>query len=142
MKKFLLSTMLLLTVFTTSAFANDYGSMGDAFSSIFLVFGIFMFALAILMIISWWKIFEKAGEPGWQAIIPIYNAFIILKIAGKPAWWFLLYLIPFVNIIIGFMVILELAIKFNKDFPYALGIIFLPFIFLPMLAFGKAEYKA
>src|SRR5580765_5974094 len=66
-------------------------------------------AIIVLMIAALWKIFEKAGEPGWAAIIPIYNLFILLKIAGRPGWWLLLYFIPFVGFIIGIIVSIDIA---------------------------------
>jgi len=53
---------------------------------------IFFIAIAVIMIASFWKIFEKAGEAGWQAIIPIYNIYVLLKIVGKPGWWLILWI--------------------------------------------------
>ncbi len=55
--------------------------------------------ILLIIIIAWWNIFEKAGQPGWKAIIPLYNAYILLKIVGKPDWWLLMFFIPFVNFI-------------------------------------------
>lgn len=98
-------------------------------------------ALVLLMIISMWKIFTKAGEPGWAAIVPIYNFIVLLKIAGKPVWWFVLMLIPFVNIVIAIMVCISLAHNFGKSTGYGLGLAFLGIIFGPMLAFGDARYQ-
>lgn len=97
-------------------------------------------ALIIFMIASMWRVYTKAGQPGWAAIIPIYNLYIMIKIAGKPGWWLLLFLIPFVNIVIEIIVIVGLAENFGKGGGFAVGLIFLPFIFFPMLAFGSAEY--
>ncbi len=97
-------------------------------------------AIVVLIIASMWTIFTKAGKPGWAAIVPIYNFIVLLEIAGKPMWWFILMLIPIVNIIIGVMTWHNVARAFGKDVGYTLGLIFLPFIFLPMLAFGDAEY--
>ena len=99
-------------------------------------------AIAVLMIAALWKIFDKAGEPGWAAIIPIYNLFIMLKIAGRPGWWLLLYFIPFVNFIISIIVSIDIAKRFGKGTGFALGLVFLPFIFYPMLAWGDASYTA
>ncbi len=98
-------------------------------------------AVAVFMVIVGWKIFEKAGEPGWAAIVPIYNIVVMLRIAGKPEWWILLMLIPFVNIIIGIMVTLAVAERFGQSSGFAVGMIFLPIIFYPILAFGDAEYQ-
>lgn len=98
-------------------------------------------AILLLAVISMWKIFTKAGEPGWAAIVPIYNAIVLLKIAGKPAWWIILMLIPFVNIIILFMVSINLAQNFGKSTGFGIGLALLGFIFGPILAFGDARYQ-
>ncbi|MBK8257276.1 MAG: signal peptidase I [Polyangiaceae bacterium] len=103
---------------------------------------IFSLLIAVAMIASIWKVFTKAGEPGWAAIIPIYNILVLLKIAGKPAWWIILYLIPFVNFIISILVMISLANKFGKGAGFGLGLAFLPFIFYPMLGFGSSAYNA
>jgi Family of unknown function (DUF5684) len=95
----------------------------------------------IFEIASWWKVFEKAGKPGWAAIIPIYNAIVILEIAGRPLWWILLYLIPLVNIVVGVIVLIDFAKSFGKGVGFAVGIILLAFIFIPILAFGDAQYQ-
>lgn len=104
--------------------------------------GFLLFQLAILVffIVVMWKIFTKAGQPGWAAIIPIYNVYIMLKIAGKPGWWLLLFLIPIVNLVIGIMVVVALAQSFGKGVGFAIGMILLSFIFYPILAFGSAQY--
>ena len=97
-------------------------------------------AFAVLMIASMWKIFTKAGKPGWAAIIPIYNLIVLLEIAGKPLWWFILMLIPFVNIVVFIMVLVSIARNFGKGVGFAIGMLLLPFIFYPMLGFGDARY--
>jgi uncharacterized protein DUF5684 len=97
-------------------------------------------AFAVLMIASMWKIFTKAGKPGWAAIIPIYNLIVLLEIAGKPLWWFILMLIPFVNIVVFIIVLLSIARNFGKGVGFAIGMLLLPFIFYPMLGFGDARY--
>lgn len=96
--------------------------------------------IALFYIIVMWKIFTKAGQPGWAAIIPIYNVIVMLQIAGKPIWWFILMLIPVVNIVIGIIVIIALAKSFGKGGGFAAGLILLGFIFYPILAFGSAQY--
>jgi hypothetical protein len=92
------------------------------------------------MIVGMWRIFEKAGEPGWMSIIPILNIFILLKIAGKPGWWILLFFIPFVGIIIAILVWIDVAKNFGKGGGFVVGLILLPFIFIPILGFGDARY--
>jgi len=95
----------------------------------------------VLIIISFWKIFEKAGKPGWASIIPIYNIIILLEIIGKPWWWLLLLLIPGVNIIFGIWMLNLLSISFGKTEGFTVGLVLLPFIFLPILGFGEDMYK-
>jgi len=97
-------------------------------------------AVLLLIIIGMWKVFEKAGKPGWAAIIPIYNLVVLLEIVGKPIWWIILMLIPLVNLIVYIIVLIELAKRFGKGIGFALGLLFLPFIFFPVLGFGSAQY--
>jgi len=94
-----------------------------------------------LLIASFWKVFTKAGEAGWQSIIPLYNMFILVKISGKPWWWFLLMFIPVVNIIVLILVQMALAARFNRGPLFGLGLAFLGFIFYPILAFDKSSYQ-
>ncbi len=97
--------------------------------------------IAILLIISFWKIFTKAGKPGWASIIPIYNVIVFLEIIGKPWWWLLLYLIPVVNIIFGIWALNLLSKSFGKEVGFTIGLIFLSIIFIPILGLGSAAYK-
>jgi hypothetical protein len=110
-------------------------SAGGAFG------GIIGLAIAILMIVAVWRVFTKAGQPGWAAIIPIYNTIILLRVAGKPWWWFLLLFIPIVNIVIMIMAWVGVAENFGKGMGFVIGLIFLPFIFTLILAFGSATYR-
>lgn len=98
-------------------------------------------ALLVLIIVSMWKVFTKAGQPGWASIIPIYNMWVLIQIAGKPGWWFILMLIPFVNLVVGIIVVAALAARFGKGGGFAAGLILLPIIFYPILAFGDAKYS-
>jgi ABC-type antimicrobial peptide transport system permease subunit len=97
--------------------------------------------ITVLEIVALWFVFEKAGEPGWAAIIPIYNALIVIKIAGKPWWWILLALIPLVNLIFYILVLDGLSKNFGKTSAFTVGLFFLRFIFLPILGFGKSQYS-
>jgi hypothetical protein len=106
--------------------------------------GLFMIvylALIVFLIVTMWKIFTKAGKPGWASLIPFYNIFVMLDIAGKPGWWFLLFFIPVVNLVIGILVMVGLATNFGKGGGFVAGLILLPIIFYPILAFGSAQYK-
>lgn len=97
-------------------------------------------AILIFIIVSFWKVFEKAGKPGWAAIIPIYNIIVLLEIVGKPAWWVVLMLIPFVNLIVAIIVTNLLSKSFGKGVGFTIGLLLLSFIFYPILGFGDAKY--
>ena len=108
-------------------------SGGSLFLLIYLAFIVFEIA-------ALWIMFGKAGQPGWAAIIPIYNIWVLLKIVGRPGWWIILFLIPIVSFVIWIIVALDLAKSFAKGSGFAVGLIFLSFIFVPILAFGSAQY--
>ena len=114
----------------------------EAAAEMGMMSGLFSLAIIVLLVVSMWKIFTKAGQPGWAAIIPIYNLFILLKIVGKPWWWLLGMLIPFVNFIVLIIVTIALAKAFGKGVGFAIGMFFLGIIFYPILAFGSATYTA
>ncbi len=97
-------------------------------------------AIMIFMLVSMWKVFTKAGQPGWACIVPIYNTYIMLKIAGKPGWWLLLMFVPVVSFVIAILMMIGIAQNFGKGSGYAVGLILLSPVFIPMLAFGSAEY--
>lgn len=98
-------------------------------------------AIMVFFIAVGWKIFAKAGKPGWAVIIPIYNIIVMLEIVNRPIWWIILFLIPVVNFVVGIIVILDLAKSFGKSTGFAVGMILLGIIFYPMLAFGGAQYQ-
>ena len=98
-------------------------------------------AVLILVIAGIWKVFAKAGQPGWASIVPIYNIIVMLQIADKPLWWIILFFIPIANIIIPILVSIALAEKFGKGAGFGIGLAFLPFIFYPILGFGDAQYN-
>jgi hypothetical protein len=97
-------------------------------------------ALIVLMIVSMWKIFTKAGKPGWACIIPIYNIIVLLEIVGKPWWWLLLMLIPIVNFVLAIWMLNLLSKSFGHEVGFTLGLIFLGFIFFPILGLGESKY--
>lgn len=101
-------------------------------------FFLFFFALIIIVYAAMWKIFTKAGKPGWAAIIPIYNAIVLLEIVGKPAWWIILLIIPFVGFIIGIIVMHQLSLAFGQGVGMTILLIFgIGFL---ILGFGSAQY--
>ena len=133
--------------YTTDLSTADAGLMAGMmafFAAYFLV----IMAVAVFMIVCMWKIFVKAGKPGWAALVPVYNIIVLLEIVGRPAWWVLLFflsVIPFVgwigSMIVGVIVMIDLAKSFGKDTGFAILLILLPIVGYPMLAFGKDEYK-
>ncbi len=98
-------------------------------------------AIGILIIVAMWKIFTKAGKPGWASIVPIYNIIVMLEIAGLPTWYILLCLIPFANIYVTFKMYIEIAHKFGKSTGFGVGMVLLSVIFIPMLGFSDATYQ-
>jgi hypothetical protein len=96
--------------------------------------------ITLVFVIAGWRIFEKAGEAGWKVLIPIYNTLVLLKIVGRPWWWILLMLIPIVNIVIWIIVAIDLSKSFGHGGGFAVGLIFLPFIFGLVLGFGSDRY--
>jgi hypothetical protein len=97
--------------------------------------------IALFVIAAMWKVFTKAGQPGWASIIPIYNLYVWCKIVGRPWWWILLMLIPLVNIIVGIILCIDMAKSFGKGVGFGIGLILLPIIFFPILGFGSATYQ-
>ncbi len=93
-----------------------------------------------VIIASLWKVFVKAGKPGWASIVPIYNILVMLEIAGKPAWWIVLFFIPLVNFIVGILVCIEIAKAFGKEAGFGVGLALLGIVFFPILGFGDAQY--
>jgi hypothetical protein len=102
---------------------------------------LFSLAVFILTVAALWEIFEKAGKPGWAAIILIYNVLVLSEIVGKPWWYLLLCLIPGVNVVIGIWMINLLSLSFGRSTGFTIGLIFLSFIFFPILGFGGNQYK-
>jgi hypothetical protein len=96
---------------------------------------------AVIEIVGAWFMFQKAGEPGWAAIIPVYNYLIAIKIAGLPWWYLLLMLIPVINLFIYIIILNGLAKNFGKGTGFTIGLFFLRFIFIPILGFGNATYQ-
>lgn len=130
----LFALALLQETTTTGEVSPLMAGMGIGFTICYL-------AVVLLIIIGLWKVFVKAGKPGWASIVPIYNVIVLLEIAGKPLWWFILMLIPFVNFIVAIIVLIAVARNFGKGVGFAIGMVFLPFIFIPMLGFGDAKYQ-
>lgn len=111
--------------------------MGGIMAILFTLFMIMLIPL-LLILISNWIIFTKAGKPGWASIIPIYNNIVQLEIVGKPWWWLFLLCIPFVNLVLAIMLLNLLSKSFGQGVGFTLGLIFLGFIFFPIMAFSSS----
>lgn len=123
--------------------------MGNYDSSVGEAAGIFALVSALLipiiiiwviMVIAHWKIYEKAGKPGWAAIVPIYNIIVLLEIVGKPIWWIFLFLIPCVNIIFAVWTVNLLSKSFGQSEGFTVGLLLLGVVFYPILGFGNYQY--
>ena len=122
----------------------DYGavSMQPQSGAPLVILMIISLLLSILLIVSMWKIYKKAGKPGWAAIVPVYNIIVLLEIAELPLWYIVLFFIPFANIYALFKIYIELAHKFGKSTGFGVATVFFSIVCLPILAFSKtAEYK-
>ena len=126
----------------------DYAETASAFPEFGIVPMIISLAIGIFMIITMWKLYLKAGQPGWAAIIPIFNFIVLLRVAGKPWWWIfgiLLGIIPVVGSILVLVLMIIIAhgvsTHFGKGAGFTVGLVLLGIIFYPILAFGKAEYQ-
>lgn len=142
----------------TTTYTFDDSSLTTAEAGGLAIFGgVFLLvwlAIAVVMIVSMWKIFEKAGVEGWKAIIPIYNTYVLAEIVGKPGWWGLVVsLIGLVSwipvlgwiasigaVVIWVILLNELSKAFGKDTVFTVLLVLLPFIGTPILGFGDAKY--
>lgn len=114
---------------------NDGGGIAGCMGALIYL------AIIVFIIAGMWKTFAKAGQPGWAAIVPFYNVYVWCKIIGRPGWWLLLLMIPFVSIIFWFIVCIELAKSFGKGVGFGIGIALLGFVFIPIIGFGQAQYQ-
>jgi hypothetical protein len=120
--------------------APEYGGGGGG-GLIAGLMSLLSLALAVVVIVAAWKIFSKAGKPGWAAIVPIYNLVVLLQIVKRPLWWIILLCIPFVNLVAAIILSVDLAKVFGKGIGFAIGLIIVPIVFYPILGFGDARYQ-
>lgn len=117
---------------------DDAGAAGGGFAAMLIL--LIELALVVLIIAGLWAIFTKAGKPGWAAIIPFYNTYVLCEIAGKDIIWFVLTFVPCINIVVFILIWIDVAKNFGKGAGFGIGLAFLPFIFVPILGFGDAKY--
>ncbi len=124
-----------MTNFAFITAQTEQMSTGEAITSL-----VISLIVSIPAIIALWKVYTKAGEPGWKILIPIYDLYTLCKIADGNGWKFLLFLIPFVNIVYAIILNIRLAKSFGKGVGFGIGLIFLEYIFIMILGFGSAQY--
>lgn len=117
------------------------GSATQANTGVSMVVLLIILAVSLLIVVAHWVLFERAGQAGWKCLIPFYNMYILMQIAGKPGWWMFLLIIPLVGVVIYFLAMLSLAKMFRRSELFGVGIFILPMIFLPVLAFGGSQYE-
>ncbi len=127
---------------TKTKYTMDAGAFSIlAFTGFFIIPLLLALIVGIFLgVVPMWKTFNKAGKPGWASIVPIYNIVIMLEIGGLPTWWVLLMFIPFVNFVIAIIALSHFLKAFGKGTGFLIGTIFLPFIFIPILGYGKSQY--
>jgi Family of unknown function (DUF5684) len=106
-----------------------------------LATAITFFLLAVPTLAGLWKVFEKAGQPGWAALVPVYQLVVLHRIAGHPGWWGLVCFIPCVYVVLGVLVCLDLAKRFGQSPLVGIGLLVAPFVGFPLLGFGGAKYE-
>ena len=124
-------------------FQNDAANsaIGGAIAAMSGMFMLVMLAIVVVFIIGMWKVFAKAGQPGWASIIPIYNIYVLCKIAGRPGWWVLLFLIPLVNLIVSIVLAIDVAKSFGQSALFGVLLLFLlSGIGYLILGFGNYRY--
>lgn len=117
----------------SESMASD--TMMAAFYGPFLLFWLIV---AVVMVVATWKLFTKAGRPGWASIVPIYNTIVMLDIIGRPWWLIILLLIPFVNIYVSIIMALDVAKAYGKDVVFGILNMFVPYVSYPILAFDRS----
>ena len=122
------------------SYAYDTAALG-ALGAFVTVIQIISLVVSIFSIVCMWKIFVKAGKPGWGAIIPFYNTYLLFDIAWGNGWLFLLCLVPVVNFVVLIILLVKLAQAFGKGIGFAVGLFFLSIIFLAILAFDSSTYQ-
>lgn len=105
-----------------------------------LFMGLLWVAFVVFELAAVWKVYAKAGQPGWGAFVPVYNLYLLVKMAGRPGWWTLLFFVPVANFIVAILVSVEVAGNFGKSTLFGVGLALLPAIFYPILGFGSATY--
>ena len=127
-------TLLAQVTTSVSSSGNADGGIGS------VIGGLVYIVIIVAMLAGIWKLFTKAGQPGWAAIIPIYNYVVMFRITGRSPWWILGMFVPFLNIFVFIRLVFDLAKSFGRGIGFGFGLLFLFPIFVLILAFGDAQY--
>ena len=130
--------MSILAQLSTGSASSDLEMSPTALAILTVV----SLAAWLILIASMWRVFTKAGQPGWHAIVPFLNTWTLIKVAGKPEWWFFLFFVPCVNSIVAFVVLYDVAKAFGRSSIFGVGTALFSPVFLPILAFGSSEHLA
>lgn len=144
-----ISAMHTLTPILAQASGNQEAAVVAGLAAFFAAFFFVFLVIGIVCLIGMWKVLEKAGQPGWAVLIPIYNLIVILRVAGLPWYW---VFAPFVAIIpiLGWIAYLawvvwvhhRISTRFGQGVGFTIGLTFLSPIFWLILGFGSAKYVA
>ena len=129
-------TLMTIPVFAQTMAEQAAERAGAAAST---TTSLMLLAAVLLTIAAIWKVFERAGEPGWAVLVPFYNLYVLTKVAQVSGWWVLAMFIPFLGIVAAFVIAIGVAKRFGKSSGFGIGIALLPFLFYPMLAWGDSE---
>lgn len=121
--------------------AAQQGGVSDGADALGLGMLLFNLLVVVGVLVGIWKVFVKANKPGWAALVPIYNLFVLAEVGGKPSWWAILLFVPLVNLIVFVLICMGVAKNFGKNELYGIGLALLGFIFFPLLGFGNARYR-
>jgi len=106
----------------------------------YFILWLFSMVIAAFILACMWKIFVKAGKPGWAALVPFYNTLVMLEFLGRPWWFLLLMFVPIANVVIEIIIVFDYAKSFGKSTGFGFGLLFLGIVFIPILAFGSSRY--
>ena len=132
------------------ATAYDSGtSLSQTFGPMFSVILLVGLALVVLQLVAMYMVFQKACKPGWAAIVPIYNTWVLAEVGGKPGWMGIVAAVigavpligPIVSLVLWIMIMLGVAETFGRGAGFGVGLAFLPFIFFPILAFTSSQQQ-
>jgi len=127
-------------------FAPTAKKIRSIFTKFFCGFLLVVIVVALVLTVSMWIVFDKAGEPGWAAFVPGYNTWVLAEIADKPGWWGLVmffsayipYIGPLVGLVLSLVISIGVAKAFNRGVAFGVGLCLVPFVFYPILAFSSS----